>query len=199
MKSKPTLAELQEIMKRYGGWLDLRDTRITSLPEGLTVGGWLDLRGTGITNTTNVKRLHNGDYAEGKYLYADNILTHVKYSKQIGQYTLYIGKIKGRNVVTDGTYYAHCSKWKDGIADLAFKAAKDRGAEQYKRLSAESIINKDDAITMYRVITGACRQGTQNFIESLGELKESYSVKEIIDLTKGQYGSGTFQKFFGGE
>jgi len=33
-----------------GGWLDLRGTSITALPDGLTVGGYLDLRGcTSIT------------------------------------------------------------------------------------------------------------------------------------------------------
>jgi hypothetical protein len=33
-----------------GGWLNLRGTGITSLPDNLTVGGWLDLSGTGITS-----------------------------------------------------------------------------------------------------------------------------------------------------
>ena len=32
-----------------GDWLDLSGTKITSLPDNLTVGGWLDLSGTGIT------------------------------------------------------------------------------------------------------------------------------------------------------
>ena len=32
-----------------GGSLDLRGTQITALPEGLSVGGYLDLRGTQIT------------------------------------------------------------------------------------------------------------------------------------------------------
>ena len=32
-----------------GGWLYLRGTKISALPDNLTVGGGLDLRGTGIT------------------------------------------------------------------------------------------------------------------------------------------------------
>ena len=39
-----------------GGSLDLRGTGITSLPEGLTVGGYLDLRGTGITSIIEIKK-----------------------------------------------------------------------------------------------------------------------------------------------
>lgn len=50
---------------------------------------------------------------------------------------------------------------------------------------------------MYRVITGACQQGTENFVNSLPELKEEYKISEIIELTKGNYGANTFKEFFG--
>ncbi len=199
MNNNPALEELNKHMEECGGWLDLRGTQITSLPDNLTVGGWLDLSGTQITGNRNYKHLQNGDYVEGKYLYADNILVHIKKAKKAGRYTLYTGKINGQNVVSDETYYAHCDKFSDGIADIAFKAAKDRGAEQYNGLTLDNVVKKDDAVMMYRVITGACRQGTQNFLESLHEIKEEYTVREIMELTKGQYGFNTFERFFKGE
>lgn len=37
-----------------GGYLDLSNTNVTELPEGLTVGGWLDLRNTNITELPEV-------------------------------------------------------------------------------------------------------------------------------------------------
>ena len=49
---------------------------------------------------------------------------------------------------------------------------------------------------MYRVITRACRQGTENFVNGLGELKERYSIREVMELTHGQYGSEAFEAFF---
>jgi hypothetical protein len=49
---------------------------------------------------------------------------------------------------------------------------------------------------MYRVITGACQQGTQSFLDSLREIKQEYTVREIIELTKGHYGSSVFSDFF---
>ena len=88
------------------------------------MNGSLYLRGTKITVIPRVKHLQNGDYVEGRYLYADNILTHVKRKRVVGGYTLYIGKIPGNNVVSDGTYYAHCNKFRDGIEDIAYKHAK---------------------------------------------------------------------------
>lgn len=195
-----TFDDAKTIMKRNGGYLDLGGcTGLTALPEGLTVGGSLYLGGcTGLTKKTYyVKKLHNGDYVPGRYLYADNILTPVKKRKKIGEYIVYVGKIPHRNVVYDGKNYAHCDKIRDGIADLLFKSAKDRGAEQYKGLSLDSTVTVEEAVTMYRVITGACRQGSEDFVKSLGEsLKERYSIRECIELTKGQYNAERFEAFF---
>ena len=180
-----------------GGWLDLRGTGITSLPDNLTVGEWLDLRGTGITDTSSIKHLHDGDYAEGKYIYADGILTHIRKRRKLGNYTVYVGKIKGKNVVSDGVHYAHCDNIRDGIADILFKTASDRGADQYKGLDLDTEMTIDEAVTMYRIITGACRQGSEAFVNGLKEKKERYTIRECIDLTRGQYGAERFAEFFG--
>ena len=184
-----------------GGWLDLSYTQITALPEGLTVGGWLDLSYTQITDKERelekVKHLKDGDYAEGRYIYCDGCLTHIRGMRRAGGYTLYIGRIKGLNVVSDGTYFAHCDKLRDGIADIAFKRASDRGADQYKNLALDTELTRDEMITMYRIITGACRQGTESFVSSLRELKDAYTIREAIEITRGQYNSERFAEFFG--
>ena len=216
---KLTLERAREMMEEYGGSLYLSGTSITALPDNLTVGGSLylsgtsitalpdnltvggsiDLRGTSITarEIKRVKRLHAGDCVEGRYLYADGILTHIKGQRKAGKYTFYIGKIRGKNVVTDGEHYAHCDKLRDGVADLMFKSAEDRGAEQYKGMGMDAEMTVDEAVTMYRVITGACQQGSENFVNSLGDkLKDRYTVREMIELTRGQYGSEAFARFF---
>ena len=185
-----------------GGSLYLRFcTGLTSLPDNLTVGGSLYLEGcTGLSeNYKYYHTLRNGDYVPGRYLYADGILTHVKRKKQIGKYTYYIGKIKCKNVISDGTYYAHCKNFEEGVSDLAFKAAKDRGAEQYNGLTKDSVVSFEDGRTMYRVITGACAAGTQQFIDGMEEIKDSYTIGEIIEMTKNAYGGEIFRKFFEGK
>ena len=205
MKNKKTLTleECKEIMDRtVGGSLDLRGTQIQTLPDNLTVGGSLYLEGTQIQDKAlerkKVKSLKNGDYVPKRYLYADNILTHIKAKRTLKGYVFYQGKIKGRNVISDGKNFAHCATFRDGVADLLFKSAKDRGAEQYKNLTLDSELTSEEMITMYRVITGACRQGTASFVESLGELKDKYTIREAIEITKGQYNSNAFAEFFGG-
>ena len=198
---KYSLEWLQKKMESSGGNLDLRGTQIQSLPEGLTVGGWLDLIGTQIQDKDKerrkVKELRNGDYVEGKYLYADGIFRHIMKKKKCGAFTLYVGKIKGQNVVSDGVNYAHCDSLREGISDLLFKSARDRGADQYKNLTPDTELTVEEMVTMYRVITGACRQGSESFVKSLGELKEKYTIREAIELTKGQYNAEKFAEFFG--
>ena len=215
---KLTLEQAQKMMKRNGGSLyligtvitslpdnltvggsiDLEGcTGITSLPDNLTVGGYLDLRGTGITDTSKVRKLHDGDYVEGRYLYVDGILTHVRKRRMLGSYTVYVGKIKGKNVVSDGVHYAHCDSIRDGIADILFKTAKDRGADQYKGMNLDTEMTVDEAVTMYRIITGACRQGSAAFVDGLKNKKERYTLCECIELTRGQYGAERFAQFFG--
>ena len=217
MKNKFTLEELNEMMDESGGSLDLRDTQITALPEGLTVGGSLDLenctqitalpegltvggslylRGTQITNDGKYHRLREGDFVDGKYIYCDGMLTHISRKKVFGQYTYFVGKIKGQDVIYDGEFYAHCKSFEDGVRDLSFKRAKDRGQDQYKDMTLDSVVKHDDAIVMYRIITGACQAGTNRFLDGLEQHKEEYTIREIIELTRGQYGSGTFEAFF---
>ena len=183
-----------------GGGLYLSGTQITSLPENLTVGGWLDLSGTQITNQNAKRRkvrvLRDGDYVANKYLFVDGILTQVKGIKTVGQYTVYVGKIKGKNVVSDGVNFAHCDKIRDGISDLLFKTASDRGADQYRNMSLDTELTVSEAVTMYRIITGACRAGSENFVNSQRDLKEKYTIRECIALTKGQYNAEKFAEFF---
>lgn len=194
---KYTLKKLNEIVANAnananGGSLYLNG--LTSIPEGFnpTVGGSLYLSGL----TSKYTKLKDGDYIPGQYLYADGILTHIKREKKIGEYTYYVGRIPKHDVIFDGKNYAHCSSIKEGINELAFKTAQDRGAEQYRDVGMDDSVKREDAIAMYRIITGACKQGTQRFIDSLDELKDSYTVREIIEMTKNQYGGDAFRKFF---
>ena len=182
-------------------FLGLSGTAIRQLPDNLAVGTWLGLRCTGIRDTSMVKRLKDGDCRPGEWIYADGILTHIKREKQVhtedGDFTFYVGKIPGCNVVYDGTFYAHAATLREGVQDILFKRAKDRGAEAYKQYGLNDRIDTKDAIVMYRIITGACRRGTQQFIDSLpNRLKESYTIREIMEMTKGRYGSDTFREFF---
>ena len=129
-------------------------------------------------------------------LYADRIYTLVKKPKKIGEYTLYRGACIGvPNVITDGKHYAHYKgDIREGIIDLRFKTQK-RDKRQYSDLSLTSKIKYEDAVIMYRIITGACREGINQFLKSI-KIKDEYTVQEIIELTEKEYGNTVFKNFF---
>ena len=81
-------------------------------------------------------------------------------------------------------------------AHSCHKAADERGAEQYRGLTLNTVLTVQKMVTMYRVITGACRQGTQIFVDSIKNLKETYTIREAIELTRGQYNWQAFAEFF---
>ena len=106
--------------------------------------------GIGNRNLVGRCNLRNGDYVPGRYIYADYTLAQIKSTKKVGEYTAYIGLIKGKNVISDGTYYAHCDNFRQGINDIIYKRAKDRGQDQYSSLTLDSVLSFEEARAMYR-------------------------------------------------
>jgi len=198
-----------------GGTLYLHGTQIETLPDNLTVGGSLDLSGTQIKtlpdnltvggfifssnlDTNKAKRLKHGVVTD-KYVYADNILTHIKTIKKINDFTLYISPYKTA-VARKGNTFAHGDSIREAIQDLTFKLAKrelaKRDIEDYRSLSLESELTYEEAVMMYRVITGSCRYGVNQFIEENSIEEKNYTVGEILELTHGQYGHERLKDFF---
>lgn len=98
--------------------------------------------------------------------------------------------------MTDGNgKWAHGKTLKEAKADLVYKIS-DRDMSKYKGLTLESVLKFEKAIEMYRTITGACAAGTRGFVETLSKVKKEYTVQEIVELTRGQYGNRDFAQFF---
>ena len=101
-------------------------------------------------------------------------------------------------VVTDGNeHWAHGYTLDDANQDLHYKMSL-RDKTEYEKLTLDSELTFDEAVACYRVITGACKVGTQVFVEKRvpEPRKEKYTIKEMIELTKNEYGGDTFREFF---
>jgi len=145
------------------------------------------------------KQLKNGD-SGNNWVYLDDQLFIYKHKSTRKEYTIYTSVFVNsptQYLVTDGTYSAHAKTIKQAILDIRFKQM-DRNIEEYKGLTLDDKLTYEDAVIMYRVITGACSGGTEAFLISHPELstRKKYSVREIINLTSGQYGSESLAKFF---
>ena len=191
-----------------GGGLSLYDTKVSKLPENLIVGGCvygmsnepitLALSKDARKKVQQAKNFLQWNVDGKTYIKVDDIFSVVDSHKGNVWRTHRIGKEETLYVVTDGEgHYAHGFTLKEAKKDLLYKI-NDRDTSSYKNLSLDDELSFDEAIAMYRTITGACSAGTRDFVENrLPEpLKENYTIREIIELTDGEYGSKSLKKFF---
>ena len=196
-----------------GGYLDL--CSVTSIPNGFnpTVGGSLDLNSvTSIPNDFNpivggsiysnfeilkreLKQL-DLSWQSGKYIKVDGLFTEVVNDKGNIKIVKKINADKEFYLVTDGSgRFAHGKTIKAAKEDLIYKI-KDQNKDRFKDLKLTDVLTFEEAVECYRVITGACLFGVKDFVNcKLKDRKDIYTIKEILELTNGEYGSESFKEF----
>ena len=101
-------------------------------------------------------------------------------------------------VIEKDGVYSHGDTVKEAKESFIYKIS-NRDTSIYENYTKESVVSFEEAIKMYRAITGACEAGTRYFVSGLKELKPNYTITEIIKLTGGQFGSEEFKNFFEGK
>ena len=135
----------------------------------------------------------NGDKKLGKHIIQDNILSKVIRKRGNVYKVLNNGETKESYLVTDGENWSHGITIKEAKESLIYKIS-NRDKSQYKDMKLSTTYSFEEAVKMYRVITGACEGGVRGFLDKI-KTKDKYSVKEIISLTKGQYGNESLSNF----
>ena len=93
-------------------------------------------------------------------------------------------------------YYSHGATIKGAMKSLVFKIS-DRDLSKWKHLNLDSEVSFEEAIMLYRDITGACSEGTKYFVDmNIDKKKDKYSIIELLEITKNQFGYKTFKNFF---
>ena len=97
-----------------------------------------------------------------------------------------------RSAEKDG-YFAHGDNVREALADLQFKLDEDKDyLEIINNINKKGYFEAND----YRLLTGACRQGTNKFIEDNDySWDDKMSVKDVLTITKGHYGHERLCKF----
>ena len=208
-----SIMTLKEFCKKYGlteaqatggeeiGYLYL--SSVTSIPEGFnpTVGGDLDLS----SGSKYIGAKVEIPYIPARYLWrnkeyikVDGIFTKIISERGNVMRVQRIARKEIEYLVTDGDgRWAHGATLKEAKESLIYKITS-RDTTKYKSWSLSTEITHAEAIEAYRTITGACSFGTRYFCEMiLGDnKKDKYTVSEVIELTKGQYGADSFKAFF---
>ncbi len=131
------------------------------------------------------------------YIKADGIMTEIVSHHGNVYKVRKIAHKEIEYIITDGAgNWAHGETLAEAKEDLLFKIT-DRKKSDYEHLTASDTLSHADMIRCYRVVTGACSAGTKYFVKNLlGEKqKESYTIGEVAELTRDQYGNDSFRYF----
>ena len=197
-------------LENIGGYCDIWSN--VELPKLENIGGYCDIGSNVEFKTSKKLKKNNPDTAKlcaeitfnkffkAGFVFADNILARFV-SKKTGKngVTVYKVKLLGQTQISfcieANGVFSHGATLKEAKESLIYKIS-DRDKSMYENYTLETVVTFEDAIKMYRVITGACEAGTRNFVEGLTKRKKKYTVAEIIKETQGQYGNDTFKEFF---
>ena len=193
-----------------GGSLYCRDTDKDSFPKLTTIGGYLDCRGADKDSFPKLRKKNIGPeiawrkvmaaFKRKGFVLFDDILAVILSTKErtngakVHRIRI-IGKLKVSFCIEmDGTF-SHGDTIKQARESFLYKVS-NRDKSTYEGWDISRKITKREAIESYRVITGACESGVRQFVEGIGKLKSRYTVREIIELTKGQFGHDEYSAFF---
>ena len=131
------------------------------------------------------------------YTIADGILARIVQRRGPVMRVIICGKTEVSYLVTNGEAWSHGKTLAEARDGLIYKIGS-RDMTKFKAWKLDRVVTKAEAIEAYRVITGACEEGTKAW---MGQRKtpEKVTVRGIIDLTKGAFGADTFRKFFAKE
>ena len=191
-----------------GGGLYLSNNQLTeiSFPEGMTIGGGLYLDNNQLTEKPDMSRVNRNapepmmwEWRGRKFIKADGIFQLLVERRGNVCHVKSIGSGKISYLVTDGNgKWAHGDTIAEAKKDLIYKIA-NRDKSKYEGWTKQTEVSFEEAIEAYRVITGACAAGTRGFVERVlpeSEKRDRYTIAEVIELTKGQYGHEAFKSFF---
>jgi hypothetical protein len=138
-------------------------------------------------------------YLERGYVKADGILQKLVSKKKLKSIEVYevesLGIKKEKSfLIKKGDVFSHGKTIEEAKDSLKYKIST-RDTSEFKKWKVTDKKPVEDLIKAYRAITGACEFGTKQFCENQ-KLKPKYSIKEVITMTAGQYGSQQFAEFF---
>ena len=131
-----------------------------------------------------------------EHIIADGILSQVIKKRGNIYHVKNYGADKITYLIEEDGVYSYGDTLKEAKESFMYKIV-NRDTSQYQSMTLDTVLTKEEAIKMYRVITGACEAGTRYFIENVlkKDIKKA-SIREIIELTKGQYNCHKLQEFF---
>ena len=191
---------------------------LTSLPENTKFNnkGFVNLNSlTSLSENTqfnnsgavNLHSLNNKNikYQNKEYLIkvVDGYTMLILNKKTVGENTIYKSKFfKGGEVSNLETVYiaerykytSHGKTIKEAVEGVNFKYLQE--TFDLKKLVSKIKTSKKISIKDYRLLTGACQLGCEEFVKSKNIKGKFISLEKALKITKGKYGHDNFAQLF---
>lgn len=136
-------------------------------------------------------------WLERGYVVTDGINQKLVNQKTIGELSVFettdFFEKEKYVVVKKGNIFSHGKTYEEAKESLKYKNS-NRDTSEYELWKLKDRKSLEELISAYRAITGACEFGTRYFCEGR-ELKDTYSVEDVIIMTQMQYGHEQFKNF----
>mgnify|MGYP001048264020 CR=1 FL=1 len=126
---------------------------------------------------------------------ADGILSEIVSKKKSVYKVINYGESEISFLIEKDGVFSHGKTVKEAKESLMYKI-KDRDTSIYNNHDLNTVLTTEEAIKMYRVITGACEEGAKYFVSKLPNVPKKLTVSKLIKLTEGQYNHKSLVDFF---
>ena len=204
-KDGDVLTDVEKII----GYVDVGENASVELPQCTSIGGPVYV-GENASVELNPKLIKNdvnnsaklvsrqstfNSFLKAGFLFADGILGKILKIKDNSIFKIQIaGSAEVSFCIKQGNEFSHGKTLKEARESFMYKIS-ERDTSQYESFTLKTIITKEEAIQMYRVVTGACESGTRMFVKSLSNPPNKLSVADLITLTQGRYNQDKLVKF----
>ena len=150
--------------------------------------------------------IHTEGFDNGYCVYRDGYLKGYSNKKTIGEFTIY--KLYNHPWRYNNTYLvsfnhngvvvsSHDVSIKEALKNINRKLSWNRFSDEIlSKYKVDDKLTKDQCIELYKEVTNACTRGVEYFLEkTVLPVKEFYTIKEIEQHTRGEFGSDRFSKY----
>lgn len=147
---------------------------------------------------TPFKRITSGEIYYG-YIYADGVLSKILHTKTLDDFTIYVTTDTNHYnfLVRRGDVFAHGYTLKSAMRDLDFKFKREERTAKIRACTKDTVFTKEEAIELFRNVTGACQAGTNHFLRLHPEFTDetTFILADILNHVKGEFGYRSFYDF----
>ncbi|WIL01335.1 ribonuclease inhibitor [Riemerella phage vB_RanS_CRP6] len=128
----------------------------------------------------------------------DGIATIIRKKKKVDDFNVFEGSFFNTKrkcyVAQKDSFFAHGDTIREAVEDVNFKFLQENA--NVDDIVTEILKTQKITVSQFRLITGACKAGCENFLKSNGIKTTEMSLDKALTILEGQYGWDKIKNYF---